>query len=77
MHLGTFPNGIEFAAFVMARNNYPFENMSMEDHQRMFADARNTVPTAAQMYQSPSLTSGDSLDYAELNPSDIVRTGAP
>jgi xyloglucan-specific exo-beta-1,4-glucanase len=34
-----------------------------------------TVPTAAQMYQSPSLTSGDSLDYAELNPSDIVRTG--
>ena len=25
MHLGTFPNGIVFSTFVMARKNYPFE----------------------------------------------------
>ena len=49
MHLGTFPDGIEFAAFVMSRNNYPFENMSIEDHGRMFADARNAAPAAAQL----------------------------
>jgi xyloglucan-specific exo-beta-1,4-glucanase len=33
------------------------------------------VPSAAAMFTSPSLSSGDSLDYAELNPSVIVRTG--
>ncbi|HKN97761.1 MAG TPA: cellulose binding domain-containing protein [Pseudonocardiaceae bacterium] len=33
----------------------------------------NTVPSA--MFNSPNLTSGDSLDYAELTPSDMVRTG--
>jgi cholesterol oxidase len=49
MHLGTFPDGIEFAAFVLARNNYPFENMSIEDHRRIFADPRNTVPALAQL----------------------------
>jgi hypothetical protein len=49
MHLGTFPDGMEFAAFVLARNNYPFENMSIEDHQRIFADPRNTVPALAQL----------------------------
>jgi cholesterol oxidase len=49
MHLGTFPDGLEFGAFVMARNNYPFENMSMEDHQRMFGDPRNTAPAAGQL----------------------------
>ncbi|HEY1572834.1 MAG TPA: cellulose binding domain-containing protein [Pseudonocardiaceae bacterium] len=32
-----------------------------------------TVPAA--MFNSPNLTSGDSLDFAELNPSDMVRTG--
>ena len=49
MHLGTFPDGVEFAAFVMSRNNYPFENMSIEDHQRIFADPRNTVPALPQI----------------------------
>jgi cholesterol oxidase len=49
MHLGTFPDGVEFAAFVMPRNNYPFENMSIDDHQRMFADAHNTTPAAGQL----------------------------
>jgi cholesterol oxidase len=45
MHLGTFPDGIEFATFVMARQNYPFENMSVEDADALFGDARATVPT--------------------------------
>lgn len=49
MHLGTFPDGLEFATFVMARNNYPFENMSMEDHRRLFGDTRNTAPAASQL----------------------------
>jgi hypothetical protein len=49
MHVGTFPDGIEFAAFTMSRNNYQFENMSVEDHQRLFADTRNTVPAAADL----------------------------
>ena len=49
MHLGDFPNGLEFATFVMARNNYPFEKMSVEDHQLLFADPHTQVPTAAQL----------------------------
>ncbi|HTS66103.1 MAG TPA: GMC family oxidoreductase [Candidatus Acidoferrales bacterium] len=49
MHLGTFPDGLAFATFVMSRNNYPFENMSIADHQAMFADPRNAVPAAAQL----------------------------
>jgi hypothetical protein len=49
MHLGDFPSGIEFATFVMARNNYPFEKMSVEDHQLLFADPRTKVPSGAQL----------------------------
>ncbi len=47
MHLGTFPDGLEFATFVMARNNYPFENMSIEDHWLIFSDPRNAPPEPA------------------------------
>jgi hypothetical protein len=49
MHLGDFPDGIEFATFVMARHNYPFEKMSVEDHQLIFADPRTSVPRPAQL----------------------------
>jgi len=49
MHLGSFPNGVEFSTFVMARNNYPFEKMSVEDHNLLFADPHATAPTAAQL----------------------------
>jgi cholesterol oxidase len=49
MHLGTFPTGMEFATFVMARNNYPFENMSVEDHRLIFADQRTWAPSAAEL----------------------------
>ena len=44
MHLGTFPDGIVFATFVMARQNYPFENMSVPDADALFADPRAAVP---------------------------------
>jgi cholesterol oxidase len=47
MHLGTFPNGIVFSTFVMARQNYPFEFMSAPDADALFSDARATVPDAA------------------------------
>ena len=49
MHLGTFPDGLEFATFVMSRDNYPFENMSIEDYQAIFADSRNKVPDTAAL----------------------------
>jgi len=49
MHLGNFPTGLEFATFVMARHNYPFEKMSVDDHRLIFSDSRTTVPTATQL----------------------------
>jgi len=49
MHLGTFPNGIVFSTFVMARQNYPFENMSAPDAEALLKDPRATVPSAADV----------------------------
>jgi hypothetical protein len=46
MHLGDFPTGIEFAAFVMARLNYPLERMSMADHHLIFGDSRAAIPVS-------------------------------
>jgi len=33
MHLGEFPNGLEFATFVMARYSYPLDRMSIDDYR--------------------------------------------
>ena len=49
MHLGEFPDGFEFASFVMARNNYPFEKMALEDHHRLFADPHVRRPVVADV----------------------------
>src|SRR5690606_25436223 len=49
MHLGDFPNGIEFATFVMERHNYPFENMSVPDHHAIFSDSRTRVPAPQEL----------------------------
>ena len=49
MHLGSFPDGIEFSTFVMERHNYPFQKMSVEDHRLVFADPRCRVPSAAEL----------------------------
>jgi hypothetical protein len=49
MHLGDFPNGIEFATFVMARNNYPFEKMAVEDHHLLFSHPRARKPSPAEL----------------------------
>ena len=49
MHLGEFPNGMEFATFVMSRHNYPFEKMSVEDHDLIFNDPRTKVPQPAEL----------------------------
>jgi cholesterol oxidase len=46
MHIGTFPDGIEFATFTMARQNYPFEHMSVPDAEALFQDARAMPPTS-------------------------------
>jgi hypothetical protein len=48
MHVGTFPNGVEIAKFVMARHNYPLENMSVEDHDSLFAGTAGE-PTPASV----------------------------
>ncbi|MEO8596035.1 MAG: GMC family oxidoreductase [Candidatus Solibacter sp.] len=49
MHLGAFPNGIVFSTFVMARQNYPFTNMSVPDADALFKDARALPPSAADI----------------------------
>ncbi|MGH9445479.1 MAG: GMC family oxidoreductase, partial [Terriglobia bacterium] len=49
MHLGQYPNGREFATFVMARNNYPFEKMSVPDHQAIFYGDHVHVPSPAEL----------------------------
>ena len=38
MHVGDFPKSTEFATFVLARSNYPFE-LAMDDDQRLTAAA--------------------------------------
>jgi hypothetical protein len=73
MHLGDFPNGLEFATFVMARNNYPFEKMSVEDHQLLFADPHTKVPTAAQL---PGQWNGN-LIFVEHPNSTILNQLSP
>ncbi len=52
MHLGNFPTGLEFATFVMARNNYPFEKMSVPDHQAIFYGDHVRVPAPAEIVGS-------------------------
>jgi hypothetical protein len=49
VHLGEFPNGVEVVTFIMARNNYPFENMSVEDFDLVFSDPHTAVPTAQDL----------------------------
>jgi cholesterol oxidase len=47
MHLGEFPNGFEFATFVMARQNYPYEKMAVDDHRMLMTHAK-TRPASAE-----------------------------
>jgi cholesterol oxidase len=49
MHLGEFPNGLEFATFVMARHNYPFEKMSVPDHNLIFNGERAQIPAPEEL----------------------------
>jgi cholesterol oxidase len=49
MHLGEFPRGLEFATFVMARHNYPFAHMSVDDHRLLFDHVQATRPNEAQL----------------------------
>lgn len=49
MHLGEFPHGMEFATFVMARHNYPFAHMSIDDHRLLFDHDRAVPPEQAQL----------------------------
>ena len=49
MHLGNFPNGVEVATFTMARHNYPFENMAVQDHDALFTGPLAAEPAAGQL----------------------------
>lgn len=49
MHLGTFPDGYEFATFVMARNNYPFEKMAVPDHDTIMSSGPAIDAPAAEL----------------------------
>lgn len=49
MHLGAFPNGVEFATFVMERYSYSFQDMSIEDYQMLFAKPDLSSPTLEQL----------------------------
>jgi cholesterol oxidase len=49
MHLGEYPHGLEFATFVMARHNYPFENMSVPDHQAIFHGDHARAPSPTEI----------------------------
>jgi hypothetical protein len=49
MHLGTFPNGYEFATFVMTRNNYPPEKMGKPDHDALFGQGETRAPEAREL----------------------------
>jgi hypothetical protein len=46
MHIGEFPDGKEFATFVLARHNYPFELATDED-RKLIASARPKVRRSA------------------------------
>ena len=49
MHLGQFPDGVEFATFTLARHNYPFELMSVDDYRLVAADPQARKPAAADV----------------------------
>jgi hypothetical protein len=49
MHLGDFPNGMEFATFVMARQNYPFEKMAIDDHRLLMTHPQSRQPSPDEL----------------------------
>lgn len=49
MHLGEFPNGVEFATFVMERYSYSLQDMSIEDHQMLLGRTDFPRPSPGQV----------------------------
>ena len=47
MHIGEFPSGREFATFVLARHNYPFELANDEDQKLIAATRPKSVSRGA------------------------------
>jgi hypothetical protein len=47
MHLGEFPNGLEFSTFVLERYSYGFRYMSMDDYQLL-----RSLPESASVTES-------------------------
>ena len=49
MHLGMYPHGRVFGAFVMSRSNHPFEKMAVPDHDTVFTSAAARAPQPAEL----------------------------
>lgn len=49
MHLGRFPRGLEFATFVLSRNNYPLVHMTVPDHDLLFAGGEARPPAPGEL----------------------------
>ena len=81
MHLGTFPNGIVFATFVMARQNYPFENMSVPDADALFADASVAAPGGGgrgrRLGRPPDYAEDAGYEFGEPGESGAVPRDVP
>jgi cholesterol oxidase len=82
MHIGDFPRGLEFAAFVMARHNYPFEHMSVEDHRLLFEHPQALAPDAPHLSGAWTgrvvlLARADSILVSAVNPVSVHLTFRP
>ena len=76
MHLGTFARGLEFATFVMARHNYPFELMSGGDHRMLFDHPEARAPEVGDLGVSWTgrLVATGSASTGLVKPSPVVAT---
>lgn len=72
MHLGRFPNGLEFATFVMERHNYPFEKMAVKDYEAILAleSVKPAQPAQLQGKWEGHLLSNEDPDRVLLHKSN-------
>ena len=48
-HLGRFPRGVRAGTFLLARNSYPFDKMSVPDHNAIFDAPDTATPTLVDL----------------------------
>jgi hypothetical protein len=72
MHLGEFPNGMEFSTFVMARYSYPFERMSVDDYSMIIGKPELAAPNKLEGKWSGNLILRKSTNDLLLTTPDLV-----